>query len=47
MSRTEFFFYPRQTNAGVATKRIARFPQRMAALRLTTVSRFNREKASA
>jgi hypothetical protein len=72
MSRTELFFYPRPENASVATKRIARFPQRMAALlrlgmeqpflvvapcpaqraartapRLTTDSRFNREKAAA
>jgi hypothetical protein len=72
MNRIEAFFYPRPAHAGVATKRIARFPQRMAALlrlgmeqpflvvapcpaqwathtalRLTTDSRFNREKAAA
>ena len=70
MTSTDNFFYPRAARAGVATERIARFPQRMAALlrlgmeqpflvvapcpaprethtalRLTTDSRFNREKA--
>ncbi len=72
MSRTEYLFYLRSAHAGVATKRIAHFPQRMTALlrlgmeqpflvvapcpalrakrtapRLTTDSRFNREKAAA
>jgi hypothetical protein len=45
MNRIEAFFYPRPAHVGVATKRIARFPQRMAAALSPTLPQRGREQS--